>query len=158
MIESAIEFLGIAIASYNCMTKDLIKFLNNKKIRNSLIVIYILTVLGFSVASKADMKIAPFPGLKSSQVHNFVGDVVSTLDGEYYLIVSDHVFYRLSAKNIDFQSFDGLRVIVTSLDYNRKIGPIVHLQSIDLEKDGHTNSFSETAPELFVIKISELVE
>ena len=80
-----------------------LNFMNfsNDKLRNSLIVAYILIILGVSATSRAQVSILPYPQPGNVQVVEFEGYVAATLDGSYYLIISEEEFFEIASENID---------------------------------------------------------
>lgn len=81
-------------------------------IRNALITIYILAVLGFSATAKAAMDINPiFTDHKQVQTKDYAGVVAMTASQDFYLIVSNEEVYRLEA-NVDLFDLNGQQVII----------------------------------------------
>lgn len=132
--------------------------LTSKNLKTSLILLYILAVLGFSVSSRAQVSIFPFPNKNQVQVKTLVGDVVATLDGSMYLIVSESEFYEIASEHVDLTEFNGLTVKIKAYESFKKVGPVLTLQTINLDGDLAGEFEKKNAPLLVVIGISELVE
>ena len=131
------------------------KILNQKTtIRNALIALYVLIVLGFSATARAEMKILPiFVENGKVQTESYHGEVAMTTDGLFYLIVSEVEFYQLAA-NIDLMDYNGKAVEVQGVEVQHKTGPVRQIMSkgplpVDLKR-------KQAAPMLIVLGISEL--
>lgn len=136
---------------------NLLNVLGAKAVRNILIGLYILIILGISASAKADITI--YPGVdrvQKSQIHQFAGDVVVTLDGTAYLIVSEKEFYELASSEIDFDQFNGSKVTVEGFEFKHKSGPVFTPFAMD-PLDGEL-SVKRVAPVLVVFGISEVAE
>lgn len=118
-----------------------------------LIVAYVLMVLGFSVTSRADVSILPFPHQNNSRVVSLEGQVVATLDATYYLIVSEEIFFEITSNDIDLEQFNGLKVKVQAFESFKRVGPVLSLQTID---PLHGQIEKKPAPLLIVLGISEI--
>lgn len=130
------------------------KFMGNTNLlRNALITIYVLIVLGFSATAKAQMKIMPISNTPVQvQIQSFVGQVAMTLEGQFYLIVTEDKVFELKS-NIDLSDFNGLMVSVDGYEVKHKVGPVVELASLDpLPR----NNEATVAPLLVVFGISEV--
>ncbi len=110
----------------------MLKLLGEKNIiRNALITIYILVVLGISATAKAEMTINPiFTDHTPVQTQNFVGQVAMTVDQDFYLVVSDTEFYKLES-NVDLFDYNGQQVAVEAVKVMHSIGPAVSASSVD---------------------------
>lgn len=120
------------------------------KIRNALITIYILVVLGISATARASMTIDPiFTDHEPVQTQTFVGEVAMTPNQDFYLIASETEVYQLEA-NIDLFDFNGQRVAVEALELKHSIGPVDDSFSLDpLPGNG-----AKAAPVLVIFGIS----
>ncbi len=130
------------------------KFMGNTNLlRNALITLYVLIVLGFSATAKAQMKIMPISNTPVQvQIQSFVGQVAMTLEGQFYLIVTEDKVFELKS-NIDLSDFNGLMVSVDGYEVKHKVGPVVELASLDpLPR----NNEATVAPLLVVFGISEV--
>ncbi len=132
------------------------KILSGKDfLRNALITIYILIVLGISATSKAAMTIDPiFTTHAQVQTQNFVGELAMSADQKFYLVVSNDEYYELQA-NIDLIDYVGQLVQVEGYELKHKVGPVVLTASLDpLPESNHISG----APVLIVFGISEVVK
>lgn len=132
-------------------------FLKNKNaIRNSLVTLYVLIVLGFSATSRAQMSIMPiFENTKNIQIESYVGQMAMTLDGRSYLVVDEDYYFELKS-NIDLSEFNGKMVSVDGYEVKHKVGPVVDVASLD-PLPGNRNE-ATVAPLLIVFGISEISE
>ncbi len=113
----------------------MLKLLGEKNIiRNALITLYILIVLGISATAKAEMSINPVltdsTAVAPVRTETFVGQVAMTADQEFYLIVSTTEFYKLES-NIDLIDFNGQNVEVEAYKIMHSIGPAFSASSVD---------------------------
>lgn len=125
-------------------------------IRNTLITLYVLIMLGISATARAEMRIFPiFPGHNQVEARSYVGDVAMSADGRFYLIVTDVEVYELRS-NVDLQDYNGMIVEVLGSELKHKVGPVVETASLDplqaVEIEG------VDAPVLVVFGISEIAE
>lgn len=130
------------------------KFMGNTNLlRNSLITIYVLIVLAFSATAKAQMKIMPISNTPVQvQIQSYVGQLAMTLEGQFYLIVSEDKVFELQS-NIDLSDFNGMIVSVDGYEVKHKVGPVAELASLDpLPR----NNEATVAPLLVVFGISEV--
>lgn len=132
------------------------KILSQKNfIRNALITIYILVVLGISATARAQMTINPiFTDYKPVPSQTYVGEIAMTPNQEFYLIVSDKEFYQLEA-NIDLNEYNGQQVAIEGYELKHKNGPAADTASLDPlpGKDGK----AAATPVLVVFGISGVV-
>ncbi len=131
----------------------MLKFLGEKNmIRNALIALYILVVLGISATAKAQMSVNPVFGEQQTlQTQTFIGEVAMTADQEFYLVVSPTEYYKLEA-NIDLFDFNGQKVAVDAVKIMHLNGPVLGASSVDpLPGRGEQ---TEAAPVLVVLLIS----
>ncbi len=126
-------------------------------IRNALITIYILVVLGISATARAQVQILPiFTGPAAAQTQSYVGQITMTIDSDFYLVVSEKEVYQLQA-NVDLTDYNGQKVMVEGLELNKhKSGPVVETLSLDPLPGNERATFS--APVLVVFGISELTK
>lgn len=89
------------------------------------------------------------------QIQNYVGQVAMTLDGQFYLVISDTQVYELKS-NIDLSDYNGLTVSVDGYEVKHKVKPVVELSSLD-PLPGNNNE-TTVAPLLIVFGISEISE
>lgn len=133
-------------------------FLKNTKVRFALVLTYILLVLGYSVASRAESaENFIFINNTAAQERNVVGEVAVTLDGQAFLIVSDELAFELQADE-DLTAFNGQRVLVNGYELLHKIGPVHQLASFHKFLDDAAGDDSRPAPVLVVVQINELAE
>lgn len=133
--------------------------LDGKKVRNILIGLYILVILGISASARADVSIYPIGGeSRRVEAHNFNGELTVTLDGVAYLIINDKEFYELApaVDGLDLSAFNGMQVVVNGFELKHKSGPVISVQSMD-PLDGETVD-KRVAPVLIVFGISECAE
>ena len=130
---------------------------NTTLVRNALITIYVLVVLGFSATAKAQMTIMPvnFDSHQQIQITSFVGQVAMTIDGDFYLVVSDNKAYELKS-NLDLSEYNGLMVSVDGYEVKHKVKPVVELASLDPLP--RSRNEATVAPLLVVFGISEITE
>ena len=99
--------------------------LQNNRIRNALLLLYVLAVLVFSAAARADGDIMNYPLLHRSLAAQSTKDVMGLVqvadDGTAYLQVSDDVVYQLESKNFDLASFDGRKVEVKGFEVTQQV-------------------------------------
>lgn len=131
------------------------KLLKQKNfIRNALITIYVLVVLGFSATAKADMSIYPiFNNPEQGKVETFAGYVEMSVDGVFFLVVSNEEFYELKS-NVDLIDYVGKDVQVLGFELKHKVGPVMQTASLDPLQEGIQ---LPGAPVLVVFGISEVV-
>lgn len=124
-------------------------------VRNILIAVYILAILGFSATAKAENVTFPiFIDHQEIQTQAYVGEVAMTVDGQFFLVVSENKYYELMS-NSDLSDYNGQKVAVDGVELKHTVGPVLQLQSVD----PLPNSAKEkAAPVLVVIGISELTE
>jgi hypothetical protein len=134
----------------------MLKFLGEKNmIRNALITLYILIVLGISATAKAQMTVNPVFGERPTlQTETFVGEVAMTVDQEFYLVVSPTEFYKLEA-NIDLFDYNGEKVAVEAYKIMHLNGPVLGASSVD-PLPGRSEQ-AAAAPVLVVFEISGVV-
>lgn len=121
-------------------------------LRNILIGIYVLVVLGISAVAKADYKILPYP--THAQATKYVGSVAQTADGQFYLIIDseNEMYFQLSG-NIDFTQFNGWKVKVIGVEkLMHQVGPVLSLSSYDPLNEN--NDENVAAPQLEVLSIN----
>ena len=129
--------------------------LSNKSfLRNALITVYILIVLGLSATARAEMTVLPiFTGHEQVQTKVYTGEIAMTVDGNFYLIVSDDEYYELKA-NIDLNDYNGQTVQVNGYELKRKVGPVLQMASLDPLPE---STELPGAPVLVVFGISDVV-
>ncbi len=127
------------------------KILSQKNfIRNALITIYVLVVLGISATARATIVEPVFAGHPGAS-RTYVGEVAMTPNQEFFLIVSENEYYQLQAK-ADLFGFNGEKVAVRGYEIKRKIGPVENGSSLD-PLPGN-DDVTEAAPVLVVFGIS----
>lgn len=117
---------GTALQLRNTIAK------NSNKVRNVLIGLYILIILGFSASARAErmdlQQDRVFASRQSVQVQ-MTGEVALDTNGRAFLIVSDTEFYLLtSERGEDFSDFNGSFVSVEGVVFNYKSGPVLTTQ------------------------------
>lgn len=134
--------------------------MQNSKIRNALLLIYVLTVLVFSASVRADeLRILPVVNKDSVavQMKTLEGEVVVDTDGQVFLMLPNDVFfYELRSQSQDLTAFNGQRVKVQGYEIVHKVGPVRTTFSslVPLTDDENTTL---PAPVLVVLQIRELV-
>lgn len=128
--------------------------LANSKVRNALLALYILVILGFSASARAGMAAMPvMTGSAATQMKTLVGEVAMTLEGQAYLVVSDDVFFELKSHE-DLSVFNGVKVQIQGYELLHKVGPVYQLASWDpLSNDANEQA---SAPVLVVLQINAL--
>lgn len=108
------------------------KILSQKNfIRNALITIYILVVLGISATARAQMTINPiFTDYKPVSTQTYVGQIAMTPNQEFYLIVSETEVYQLET-NVDLMDYNGAQVAIEAYELKHKTSPTVETASLD---------------------------
>ena len=125
-------------------------------IRNTLIALYVLVMLGISATARAEMRIFPIvTGHEATLAHSYVGDVVLTTDGRFYLIVTNEEFYELKS-NVDLQDYNGMKVQILAVELMHKVGPVFETASLDPLQAAEVEGAD--APVLVVFGISEFAE
>lgn len=138
------------------MTSKVFSALENVRIRNTLIILYILAVLGFSASARAEFSLSnlqanPAAAQKTKQL---VGKIAVTLENEVFLFISDEVAFQLKAEG-DLTAFNGMDVLVVGHELMQKVGPVYQLASFNpLENDEQVLQ----APLFYVLDIRELAE
>ena len=123
-------------------------------IRNSLITIYILIVLGISATARANVGINPiFTDYKPVETQTYVGEVAMTPNRDFYLVVSETQVYQLKS-NVDLFDFNGLTVAVEAHELKHSIGPVD--DSFALDPLPSNEKRAEAAPVLVIFGISEV--
>ena len=133
--------------------------IHNTKVRNTLIVLYILAVLGFSASARAEMEHFPIvhgTTGSASQTKTLVGEVALAVDGRVYLVVNDEVFYEMRNHEQELTALNGQRVQVTGYELMHRVGPVYQLSSFNPLLDD--KSEQTPAPVLVVLRISGLTE
>jgi hypothetical protein len=127
---------------------------NKNFIRNALITVYILIVLGFSATSRADMSIEqPINVPQASQAKDFTGELAMSTDGRFFLVVSDKEYYELET-SADLTQFNGDLVVVRGIEPKCQIQPVVQVASLDPLDEAQR----KPVPALVVLGISELAK
>lgn len=121
-------------------------------IRNALITIYILVVLGISATARAEMG-TPVQIPATVQAHLFTGELAMSTDGRFYLVVSDKEYYELQT-TADLSQLNGETVLVQAVEPKHQIQPIIQLASLDPLDEAQ----QKPVPVLIVLGISELTK
>lgn len=127
--------------------------IQQRRIRNALIGLYILLIIGISASARAtEMRIFPQPpqDTQSNQLQNFVGEMIVSVDGQFFLM-TEETTYELRS-NADLTAMNGQMVAVTGFEIKHKVGPVYQFQSvIPLQTDEEKLS---VAPVLIVYNVS----
>ena len=129
----------------------------NSRVRNILLLAYVLIVLGISASARANQTIMPVYGQQNGsaqELKTVVGEVAVGTDSRVYLIVSDNVFYELRQSNEDLSVFNGERVQVQGYELMYKAGPVYQLSSFDPLIDDDRKELTSSV--LIVLKIRGL--
>lgn len=128
--------------------------LSNKNfLRNALITIYILVVLGISATAKAEMSINPvFDKREPIQTKTYVGQVIMADDSHFYLTVSRSKSYELLT-NIDLAEYANQTVEINGYELKQKVSPVSGTASLDPLPEGNE---LPGAPLLVVFGISDV--
>jgi hypothetical protein len=121
-------------------------------VRNILLGIYVILILGISAVAKAEIRILPWTPAEQN-AKKYEGYVAQSVDGKYYLIIDEeNEFYFELKGNIDFAKYVGWLVKVLGFEANQhKVGPVHSLQYIDLVDEGNE---PVVAPILKVLSIN----
>ena len=133
--------------------------MQNSKVRNTLLFIYVLAVLGFSASAKATME--KFPIVRNvsaaTQTKTLVGEVALATDGRVYLVVSDNVVFEMRHHEEELSALNGQQVQITGYELMRRVGPVYQLSSFDPLSDDVTGQPNST-PVLVVLGISGITQ
>lgn len=126
-------------------------------LRNLLLGAYILCVIGFSVASRAEVGTFPMPVKlpPGAQVVELVGEVVVDESGAAHLVQHNRFQVRLEVPanlNVDLTTFEGQVVYVVGAYVTRNIQPVI-AEAGHVVTDGDARREMAT-PTVFVLKIS----
>ena len=125
--------------------------------KKTLLVIYVLAVLGLSASARAEMEAMPVVGQipTSVKVQTIVGKVAQSTDGRFYLFVQEKMSFELRGHEVDLKSIVGLNVQLRGYEYLHRVEPVVQLASFNPLLDGP----AELPPPVFVVlQISGSVE
>ena len=123
-------------------------------VRNALIALYVLIVLGFSASAKADQDETSYEEDTEISVPVFAGQVAMTSQGKFMLVVSETEIYELRSK-ADLGQFLGQNVLVKGFDIMYQVKPAA-------DDMGHSDPLlnfpspqQKVCPVLIVYEISE---
>src|SRR5688572_24565644 len=107
--------------------------MQNSKIRNAVLLIYVLGVLLFSAAARAgELTLNPIMNNPATvQMREVVGQITISTEGDAFLVVSDTDFYQLHAQDYDLTAYNGHEVVVKGYELVQKVGPVYELASLD---------------------------
>lgn len=115
------------------MKSNMINILKNglkqRKVRNTLIGLYVLLIIGLSASARAtEMRIFPQPPQASAanQLQSFVGEMIVSVDGQTYLMTEDATYELRS--NHDLTAYNGQSVEVIGFEIKHKVGPVYEFQ------------------------------
>lgn len=124
-------------------------------VRNVLITLYILVVLGFSATARAENTTFPiFIDRSGIEAQAYVGEIALTVDGQVFLVVSENKYFELMS-NADLSDFNGMKVQIDGIELKHKVGPVLQLQTVDPLPNRRQE---KVAPVLVVLGISELTQ
>jgi hypothetical protein len=126
------------------------KKIDRSTVRNILIGIYVLCVLGLSATARADQQYMPVKPSDKWKVAEYRGTAALTTDGKSYLIVSENEAYLLNS-NKDLSQYNGLLVRVVGLGANVEAGKQQEESLVPLTED-------EIQPEKPVLNVLEISE
>lgn len=134
--------------------KTIATLISQKKyVRNSLITLYVLLVLGISATARAQNTVMPiFNGDEQVQTEVYQGQVVLAMNGQVFLVVSNKEFYELQS-NVDLSEYNGEQVVVEAYEVKHKVGPVFETASLDPLQGDEIEPVA--APVLIVFGISE---
>jgi hypothetical protein len=134
--------------------QNVVRNLKKNWIRNGLITLYVLLVLGISATARAQIQTLPIfvDGNTPVLTDLYQGQVAVTLDGQAYLVVSENEFYKL-ASNIELAAFNGANVIVEAYELQYRVGPVIEVKSLDPLQEPSRKT--RVAPVLVVLGITE---
>lgn len=110
------------------------KTLQQKRVRNLLIGLYVLLIIGLSASARAsEMGIFPQPPKQTQsesnqELQSFIGEMVVTLDGRAFLM-DGQTAYELRSEE-ELSQFNGYMVEVIGVEIKHKVGPAYQLQSV----------------------------
>lgn len=135
--------------------KTIATLISQKKyVRNSLITLYVLLVLGISATARAQAGVLPiFTGDEQVQTQVYQGQVVLAISGQVFLVVSNKEFYELQS-NVDLSDYYGANVVVEAYEVKHKVGPVFETASLDPLQGDEIEPAA--APVLIVFGISEV--
>lgn len=113
----------------NSMMNILKTGLKQRKVRNTLIGLYVLLIIGLSASARAtEMRIFPQPPQASAanQLESFVGEMIVSVDGQFFLMTEDATYELRS--NQDLAGFNGQLVEVIGFEIKHKVGPVYEFQ------------------------------
>lgn len=127
--------------------------MKNSYLSKILIALYVLIVLGFSAAARANTDKTLFEVKNVDTAMHLTGELVVTLEGRPYLIMADNKYFALIAES-DLTDLNGVQVEVIGFEPKHKVGPVVELMSMDpLLDDVSAPRFD---PVFVVLKVREL--
>jgi hypothetical protein len=125
--------------------------MKNTTVRNFLIILYVLIILGFSATSKAEGFLNTAALLKNAAT-TVQGSVTQTIDGHFYLIVDESHFFELKS-DFNLEPFNGWFSSVSGYETSlHKVGPVFSTASMDPLSESEGKSVA--APVLLVLSIN----
>lgn len=112
-------------------SKSLTQRIKQRRVRNTLIGLYVALILGMSVSARAsDMRIFPQPpkATQSAKLQSFVGEMMLSADGQFFLMTEDSAYELRSSR--DLSNMNGQMVEVIGFEIKHKVGPVYQLQSV----------------------------
>lgn len=115
----------------NSIMMSLKNGLGQKRVRNVLIGLYVLLIIGLSASARAEVQILQQVSLglhQSTELQSFVGEVVRSDAGYLYLVTENATYELQSTQNL--ASFEGQLVEVTGMEIKYKNVPAYQLVSV----------------------------
>lgn len=129
--------------------------LKQRRVRNILIGLYVLFILGLSATVKAtEVHILPTPESAQMKIATIQGTAFQSVDGKMFLQTADLNVFELRAEHLDLVQFDGSPVLVTGYEYKHRVGPVLQTSAFNpLQND---DSQLAQAPVVLVFSIESL--
>lgn len=143
------------VLSNKQLFSSLLLKLKQRRVRNVLIGLYVLFILGLSATVKAtEVHILPTPESQRVQIAMIQGTAFQSIDGKMFLQTADMNVFELRAEGLDLNRFDGSAVLVTGYEYKHRVGPVLQTSSFNpLQND---DSQLAQAPVVLVFSIEPL--
>lgn len=132
----------------NGFVNGLMMKLKQRRIRNVLIGLYVLLILGLSATVRADDTKVHFYPIQQAGLQSFQGQIL--VDQGHVLLATDKGAYELRGRIVgQLVDLNGTHVLVTGFEYKHRVGPVVHAASFNPLQDDADMSLA-VAPVVFV--------
>lgn len=127
-----------------------------KRVRNLLIGLYVLVIIGLSATARAeDMRIFPQPPKATQSTQNlqvFEGEIVAAVDGRTFLVTEASTYELRGSQDLTDLNGEFVRVVGTEIKH--KVGPVYQYMSFNpLQND---DAQYAAAPVVIVYNVSVL--